>query len=206
MRGTLGITANHVQAASVVDGDYDYVTIGVTWRGKLNLENPNECEKTQVMWSHDSRFGVVGSKVGDFIGCYGQGSANQEGIFTHRPIAELLIKTFTGLKYHELEWHENPLEKMLASGKPRLKKPKWLPEKPVDLVHLYSDVYVDVRSPRLVETDFFTAFRWDGKADGWKIDTKQTWFVCNDKTAKKLSKSNYTCLRITKVHLTFQRA
>ena len=192
----MSITANYIDVKSCVGDDYGYVTIGVTWKGKSTLENPNECEKTKVMWSHESPFGVVGSKVSDFIGCYGQGSSNQEGVFTHRDIAELLCQTFTGLKYHELDWYENPLEKTLSFGKPRLKKAKWLPEKQVDLVHLYSDVYVDVRNPTHIETDFFTAFRWDGKANGWKRDIRHTWFMCSDTAAQKLISMRYTGLYI----------
>jgi len=189
------IKANHLDVKSVVGDDYSYVTIGVTWKGKKYLEIPTECEKTQVMWSHESHYGVVGSKVGDFIGCYGWASSLQEGIFTHRHIAKLLIEKFTGLKFNEVIWVENPLENTLSTGKPRLKKAKWLPEKGVDLVHLYSDKYIDVRNPTPFETDFFNVFR---KEKG-KIDYQNTWLMCTDKTAKELSKMNFTCLYIEKV-------
>ena len=194
------ITANHIDIQSRVGDDFDYVNIGVTWKGKNHLERPTECKKTQVMWSHDSVFGVVGSKVGDFVDCYGDGSSNQEGVFTHRHIAELLVRTFTGLKYHELKWLKNPREKTLASGKPRLKKAKWLPEKSVDLVHLYSDVYIDVNNPIPITTDFFTVIRWEWDKDesGAPVGTPSlsTWFMCNDKTAKKLKGMNFSCLYI----------
>jgi hypothetical protein len=190
----MSITANNVRAESKLDDDYGYVTISVTWKGKKYFENPNECNHTQVMWSHDSPFGVVGSKVGDFIGCYGEGSAyGQEGVFTHRHIAELLCESFSGLKYHELEWHENPLEKTLSSGKPRMKKAKWLPEKNVDLVHLYSYVYVDAGNPVVAQTDFFTVYRMR------KNNTKATWFMCGDKTAEKLKEMKYTGLYVEKI-------
>ncbi len=189
------ITAYNVNAKSVVNGDYSYVTIAVTWKGKKYLEKPTECEKTQVMWSHESPFGVVGSKVGDFIGCYGIDSASQEGLFTHRHIAPLLTETFTGLRYHELEWFENPLENTLSSGKPRLKKATWLPEKSVDLVHLYADHYVDVNNPVPIETDFFTVIRWnDGRLGRWQ----STWLMCSEEAAKKLKKMDFTCLFIKK--------
>ena len=196
MNESKSFTAYNVQAASVVGDDFSYVTIAVTWKGKKYLEKPTECEKTQVMWSHDGPFGVVGSKVGDFIGCYGVDSFyGQEGVFTHRHIARSLMETFTGLKYNELEWHENPLEKVLASGKPRSKKAKWLPEKPVDLVHLYSDNYVDVNNPPPIETDFFTAFRWNDNSNT-KNPWRANWFMCSDETAAKLKEMGFTCLTI----------
>ena len=80
-------------------------------------------------------------------------------VFTRRPIAEYLVENFTGLKYKELEWLENPLEKTLSSGKPRIKKAKWLPGHPADIVHLYSDAYIDADDQTSVATDFFTVFR-----------------------------------------------
>ncbi len=69
------------------------------------------------------------------------------GVFTHREIAQRLAETFTGLKIKELEWFENPREKTLKSGKPRIRRAKWLPEREVDLVYLYSDHYLDARNP-----------------------------------------------------------
>ena len=186
------ITANYLDVKSVVGDDFSYVTIGVTWKGKKELEIPTKCEKTQVMWSHESAYGVVGSKIGDFIGCYGEDSSLQEGVFTHRYIAELLTKKFTGLAFNEVIWVENPFEKTLTTGKPRLKKAKWLPEKEVDLVHLYSDQYVDVRNPTPFKTDFFNVFR---KHEG-KINFQATWLMCTDETALKLTEMNFTCLYI----------
>src|SRR5215510_5354696 len=98
------ITAYEVRSESFLDDDYSYVTLAVTWKEKNYLERPLECKKTKVMWSHDSLYGVVGPKVGDFVQCTGQGAAiGQEGIFTHRHIAETLIKTFSGLKMNELD-------------------------------------------------------------------------------------------------------
>ncbi|TDY64565.1 hypothetical protein [Algibacter lectus] len=186
------ITANQIQVKSVVGDDYSYVTIGVTWKGKENLEIPTENDKTQVMWSHESAYGVVGSKVGDFIGCYGESSSLQEGIFTHRNIAELLIEKFSGLKYNELIWHENPLEKKLKSGKLRAKKAKWLPEKEADIVHLYSDQYIDVRNPKPEKTDFYVVYRENKGKSNWR----HTWLMCSDETATRLREFNFSCLYI----------
>lgn len=188
------ITANEVKARSVVGNDYEYAHIGLTWKGKNYLEIPTECEKTQVMWSHESVYGVIGSKVGDFIEHYGVNSSLQEGIFTKRKIAELLISNFTGLKFNELNWIENPLEKTLSNGKPRVKKPKWLPKEPLDLVHLYSDVYISVCDPTPPKTDFFNAIR-PVKDEDWS----HTWLMCNDLTAQKLHAMNFSCLDINKI-------
>ena len=58
-------------------------------------------------------------------------------VFTHREIAQRLMDTFTGLKFKELAWFENPREKTLKNGKPRARRAKWLPEREVDLVYLY---------------------------------------------------------------------
>ncbi|NDV94293.1 hypothetical protein D0T84_05080 [Dysgonomonas sp. 521] len=189
------ITAYKLDVKSVVDDDFSYVTVAVTWKGKKHLEIPTQCKKTQVMWSHESAYGVVGSKVGAFIGCYGEDASLQEGIFTHRHIAELLTEKFTGLKFNEVMWVENPLEKTLSTGKPRLKKAKWLPEKEVDLVHLYSDQYIDVRNPITSKTDFFNVFRINGTG---KKSYQNTWLMCNEETAKKLEEMNFTCLYIEK--------
>ena len=43
------------------------------------------------------------------------------------------MDTFTGLKIKELAWFENPREKTLKNGKPRVRRAKWLPEREVDL-------------------------------------------------------------------------
>ncbi len=187
------ITAYYLDVKSVVNDDYSYVTVGLTWKGKKNLEIPTKCEKTQVIWSHESVFGVVGSKVGDFISHYGESSSLQEGIFTHRHIAEMLTQKFTGLKFNEVIWVENPFEKTLSTGKPRLKRAKWLPEKEVDLVHLYSDQYIDVRNPTTFKTDFFNVFRIDGTG---KKSFQSTWLMCTDVTAKQLVEFNFSCLYI----------
>jgi hypothetical protein len=192
----MAITAYEVESRSFLGDDFSYVSIAVTWKGKDYLERPTECEKTKVMWSHDSIYGVVGSKVGDFIECYGQGANDQEGVFTHRHIAENLVNTFSGLKINELEWLENPLEKVLVSGKPRVKKARWLPDRDVDLVHLYSDVYVDVYNPVSVESDFFNVIRWDIVKHGKKWLC--TWFMCNESTSKKLKKMGFKNLRVKK--------
>lgn len=189
------IIAYNLDVISEIDGDYSYVTIGVTWKGKKYLETPTQCEKTQVIWSHESVYGVVGSKVGDFISHYGESSSLQEGIFTHRHIAELLTIKYSGLKFNELIWVENPLEKTLSTGKPRLKRAKWLPEKEVDIVHLYSDQYNDVNNQSPIETDFFNILRMDGTG---KKSYKNTWFMCTKETAQQIDDMNFTCLQIKK--------
>ncbi len=68
------------------------------------------------------------------------------GVFTHREIAKRLMDTFTGLKVKELAWFENPRERTLKNGKPRVRRARWLPEREVELVYLYSDYYIDARS------------------------------------------------------------
>ena len=191
------ITAYNVCSESFLDDDYAYVTLAVTWKGKNYLERPTECEITKVMWSHESLYGVIGAKAGDFIECYGQGASNQEGVFTHRHIAEKMINTFSGLKINELEWFENPLEKKLTSGKPRIKKAKWLPDRDVDLVHLYSDIFVDVEKPVPVETDFFTVIRWDIMKKGKK--NLSAWFMCTKPASQKLRNMGFKNLNIKKV-------
>jgi hypothetical protein len=194
------ITAYNVRSESFVENDFSFVSIAVTWKGKDYLERPTECKKTKVMWSHNSLYGVIGSKVGDFVECTGQGAAiRQEGLFTHRNIAETLINTFSGLKINELEWLENPYEKILPNGKPRTKKAKWLPDKSVDLVHLYSDIFVDVNNPIHTEKDFFTVVRWDIMKHGKK--NLSTWFMCNESTSKRLRKLKFKNLSIKKVSI-----
>lgn len=151
------------------------------------------------MWSHESVYGVVGSQVGDFICHYGENASLQEGVFTQRRIAELLTGKFTGLKFNEVIWCENPLEKNLPSEKPRLKKVKWLPEKPVDVVHLYSGIYIDVNNPIPVQTDFYNVLR---KNEGNKKNWNNTWLMCTQETAQKLEEMNFSCLYIKKSTIT----
>lgn len=111
------------------------------------------------------------------------------GVFTHREIAQRLMDTFTGLKLKELEWFENPREKTLKNGKPRARRAKWLPEREVDLVYLYSDHYLDARNPTPTETDFFTVTRMDA----WGMST---WFMCTPQAAEKLIAMDYDNLAI----------
>ena len=87
-------------------------------------------------------------------------------------------QTFTGLKLKELAWFENPREKTLKNGKPRARRAKWLPEREVDLVYLYSDHYLDARNPTPVQTDFFTVTR----TDAWGVST---WFMCTPEDVYK---------------------
>ena len=43
----------------------------------------------------------------------------------------------------------------------RVRRAKWLPDREVDLVYLYSDHYLDAREPVSAQTDFFTVTRMD---------------------------------------------
>ena len=111
------------------------------------------------------------------------------GVFTHREIAQRLMDTFTGLKIKELAWFENPREKTLKNGKPRARRAKWLPDREVDLVYLYSDRYLDARNPSPAETDFFIVTRMDA----WGVST---WFMCTPEAAEKLIAMNYDNLAV----------
>lgn len=66
---------------------------------------------------------------------------------------------------------------------------KWLPEREVDLVYLYSDHYLDARNPTPTETDFFTVTRMDA----WGMST---WFMCTPQAAEKLIAMDYDNLAI----------
>ena len=114
------------------------------------------------------------------------------GVFTHREIAQRLMDTFTGLKIKELSWYENPREKTLKNGKPRVRRAKWLPEQEVDLVYLYSDHYLDARNPVPAETDFFTVTRMDA----WGVST---WFMCTPEAAGKLIAMDYDNLAVKEI-------
>ena len=82
-----------------------------------------------------------------------------------------------------------PREKTLKNGKPRARRAKWLPEREVDLVYLYSDHYLDARNPTPVQTDFFTVTR----TDAWGVST---WFMCTPEAAGKLIVMDYDNLAI----------
>ena len=99
------------------------------------------------------------------------------------------MNTFTDLNIKELAWFENPREKTLKNGKPRVRRAKWLPDCEVDLVYLYSDHYIDARNPIPAETDFFTVTR----LDSWGVST---WFMCTQETAEKLIAMDYDNLTI----------
>ena len=185
----MSISGWTVEARSVKEDDYGYVNIATTWKDKDIPSKPEHNKKIEAMWSHESVYGVIGSKVGDFIQTYSVNSSLQEGIFTHRAIAEQLINIFSGLKINEIQWKENPLEHTLKTGKPRAKKAKWLPEKEVDIVHLYSDVYIDVRNPHPITTDFFTVIRQE---KGYESN----WLMCTEEAKNKLKDMNFENLRI----------
>ncbi len=183
----MSITAYNVQAVGYDRPalDFGYVNIMYRYGGKLPCPRPDQCEKMEVMWSDESFYGppAPGSKVGDFIQTWLMEDCNC-GVFTHRDIACKLINTFTGLKIKELLWFENPREKTLKNGKPRMRRAKWLPKKKVDLVYLYSDYYIDARAPVPFQTDFFTVTR----KDDWGLST---WFMCTSQAANKLIAMDY---------------
>lgn len=170
--------------------DYGYVNIMYRYGGKMPCPRPDQCEKMEVMWADESVYGppAPGCKVGDFIMNWLMGSCNC-GVFTHREIAQRLAETFAGLKIKELEWFENPREKTLKSGKPRIRRAKWLPEREVDLVYLYSDHYLDARNPTPAETDFFTVTRMDFWGES-------TWFMCTSEAAEKLRAMDFENLTV----------
>ena len=188
----MSITAYKVEAVGHdrTGEDYGYVNIMYRYGNKQSCPRPDQCEKMEVMWADESVYGppAPGSKVGDFIQTWLMGSWDC-GVFTHREIAQRLMDTFTGLKLKELAWFENPREKTLKNGKPRARRAKWLPEREVDLVYLYSDHYLDARNPTPAETDFFTVTRMDA----WGVST---WFMCTPQAAEKLIAMDYDNLAI----------
>ena len=99
------------------------------------------------------------------------------------------MDTFTGLKIKELAWFENPRERTLKNGKPRVRRARWLPEREVELVYLYSDCYIDAREPASAQTDFFTVTRMDA----WGVST---WFMCTPEAAGKLIAMDYDNLAV----------
>ena len=170
--------------------DYGYVNIMYRYGNKQSCPRPDQCEKMEVMWADESVYGppAPGSKVGDFIKTWLMGSWDC-GVFTHREIAQRLMDTFTGLKFKELAWFENPREKTLKNGKPRARRAKWLPDREVDLVYLYSDYYIDAREPTSAQTDFFTVTRMDA----WGVST---WFMCTPQATEKLLAMDYDNLAV----------
>ena len=108
---------------------------------------------------------------------------------TQTEAGENVSVRFTGLQIKELEWFENPREKALKNGKPRVRRAKWLPEREVDLVYLYADHYLDARNPIPAETDFFIVTRMDA----WGVST---WFMCTPEAAEKLIAMNYDNLAV----------
>lgn len=191
----MSITAYEVQAHGHdrSGNDYGYVNIMYRYGSKQPCPRPDQCEKMEVMWADESVYGppAPGCKVGDFIKTWRMGPFNC-GVFTHREIAHQLAGSFTGLRIKELEWFENPREKMLKNGKPRTRRAKWLPEQDVDLVYLYSDCYIDAHNPAPIQTDFFTIVR----LDAWG---ETAWFMCTPETAQRLRAMEFESLNIEEV-------
>ena len=179
-----------VKAKSYIKDDYEFVNIATTWKGIILPQKPLENKKVEVMWSHESLYGIIGSKVGDFIQVFGINASLQEGIFTHRNIAQNLVASFTGLKINEVFWLENPLENYLNNGKSRKKRAKWLPEKEVDLVHLYSDNYVNAKQPKSITTDFYTVIRNNNSYES-------NWFMYTEAAKVNLEKMKFKNLKIS---------
>lgn len=188
----MSITAYKVEACGHdrTGRDYGYVNIMYRFGSKKSCPPPEQCEKMEVMWADESVYGppAPGSKVGDFIMTWLIGCETR-GVFTHREIARRLLDTFTGLKIKELEWFENPREKTLKNGRPRVRRAKWLPEREVDLVYLYSDNHIDARNPAPAKTDFFTVTR----QDPWGVSC---WFMCTLEAAEKLIAMDFDNLAV----------
>ena len=128
----MSITAYEVEAHGHDrnGNDYGYVNIMYRYGNKKSCPRPDQSEKMEVMWADESVYGppAPGCKAGDFIMTWLMEPCNC-GVFTHREIAQRLADTFTSLKIKELEWFENPREKTLKNGKPRVRRAKWLPER-----------------------------------------------------------------------------
>ena len=101
----------------------------------------------------------------------------------------LLLLSFSPFCTYEPTSQIHPREKTLKNGKPRVRRAKWLPEREVDLVYLYSDHYLDARNPTPAETDFFTITR----LDAWG---ESTWFMCTPQAAEKLIAMDYDNLAV----------
>jgi len=187
----MSLTGWSLGAQLYKDDDYGYVNIATTWTGKYMPSKPLAEEKTEAMWSHDTLYGAgnIRAKIGDFIQVHCVSANFQEGLFTHREIAEKLLNTFSGLRMNEINWRENPFEHTLNSGKLRVKRAKWLPEREVDIVHIYSNVYIDVRNPQPITTDFFTAIRDDDSYES-------SWFLCSEEASKKLKQMKFENIEI----------
>lgn len=185
----MAIEGYTLEAVGHIGDDFGFVSLDPNLGKDKVPDRVSDFDKTKVMWSASSTYGVIGSKVGDFIDTHGYNTSMLEGIFTHREIAEELMNLFTGLAYQELEWHENPLVHKTKGGKPRKGTPKWLPEREVDLVHLYSPVYIESKEPQEITTDFFTVNR----TVSYGINS---WLMCTKEVYEKLKERNYTCLEL----------
>lgn len=85
-----------------------------------NIDNGG---KLQVCWDN---YLAKGNNISDW--CY------SSYLICVRHVAELLMDKFSGLSLAELEWRKNPIEECAKN----VKRLKWLPKEPVDMVHIFS--------------------------------------------------------------------
>lgn len=79
--------------------------------------------KLQVCWDN---YLAKGNILSDW--CY------SSYLICVRRVAELLMDTYSGLDFAELEWRKNPTEECTKN----IKRLKWLPKETVDMVHIFS--------------------------------------------------------------------
>lgn len=79
--------------------------------------------KLQVCWDN---YLAKGNILSDW--CY------SSYLICVRRVAELLMDTYSGLGFAELEWRKNPIEECTKN----IKRLKWLPKETVDMVHIFS--------------------------------------------------------------------
>lgn len=184
-------------SAQIEGDDYGiYATITTSPKSTDVPATPRRNVLTPVMWTNETVYGVTpGAKVADCVEVFGYNASDQEGLFMTRSVAERIRAEFDGVQLSELCWYENSLATTLRNGKPRQGHPSWLPAGPIDLVHLWSDVYVDIRnSPPVLPRGLFTATRCQGMGFN-------NWFLCDENTATKIGEWGIRNLRIRAVEI-----
>ncbi|MDR6919107.1 hypothetical protein J2X66_006013 [Pseudomonas sp. 3296] len=181
-----------------IEGD-DYGQYAVLTTSPMSGDVPATPRRnvlTPVMWTNESVYGVTpGTIVADCVEVHGWGSSNQEGVFMARSVAERIRAEFEGVQISELSWQDNPLATTLRNGKSRKGRPAWLPDTPFDLVHVWSDIYVDVRNPPLLlPTGLFTATRSQGMHFN-------NWFLCDENAAAQIAGWDIRNLQIRAVEI-----